>query len=354
MTELESWSEWLSGPECRTVLENAARFVFRMAAGAALPPGLLPCRDPWGLPREERDACFQSLSHDLWLFLRSRPPEWVGRMGAFSTSRENPRPLMLRMVQEFFHHLKDQARTSDLDPKRALYRRMRQVLHEEPAIAYRATREGAFYALDPDARWSASWQPPHGEPYGAWESPLAAVALKDLHRRSALMELARFFWRQATERVGEAFFLPVRELVHFISCHYSGLSMREALPLPTGGTSRDGDEHGGDDLASDRPAPDLSFMESRIPALAEQLVSGWTWKQRLAFVLLQGEGAGLKEAAESLGYKSPSGVAYLYRSVCDSLRDFCLLWPGISPPDLDSRLFEAFVLEVVKVCKKRA
>ena len=60
----------------------------------------------------------------------------------------------------------------------------------------------------------------------------------------------------------------------------------------------------------------------------------------------------MREAAGTLGYRNPSGVAYLFKSVCDSLRDFCLLWPGLSPPDLDPGLFEAFVLEVVTVCKK--
>ena len=59
----------------------------------------------------------------------------------------------------------------------------------------------------------------------------------------------------------------------------------------------------------------------------------------------------LAKAAECLGYQSAAGVSYLYKSALDSLRDFCFLWPGLSPPDLDKRLFEAFVLEIIRICK---
>ncbi|MBP8646623.1 MAG: hypothetical protein KBH99_10960 [Syntrophobacteraceae bacterium] len=352
MREGASWSEWLSSPDCQPVLKAAARFVYRMAAGVNLPPELLPCRDPRNLPEAEREECFEALAHELWIFLRSRSEEWMRRMSLSSSLHGNPRTLMLRIGQEFFRHLKDQARTSQGDPKRALYRKVRQLLADEPSIVYRATREGAFYALDPRAERLESLQLLRSEPYGSWESPLSKVSLKDLPSKKALIELAGFFWHRATERLGGAFFLPIRELVHFISCHYPGFSRPDTLSLEAMSTGRPGEDGPCWEPVADSPPPDTAFLENRLPLLAEQLVNGWTVKERFVFALLQGDGVGLKEAADRLGYKSSSGVAYLYESVRTSLRDFCLLWPGLSPPDLDVELFEHFVVQVVAFCKK--
>ncbi len=352
MTDYQGWRDWLAGPGCWLAMTEAARFVYRMATRVGLPSSLLPCGNPWSLPREERDECFEELAREMWLFLRSMSAQEMKRIGADPTTHGNTRLLMQRIGQRFFLHLKDQARTSPRDPERALYRRLRQVLSQEPTVAYRTTADGAFYSRDPGAPWPGTRKSLHEEPYSSWESPLGRIGLRDLPRRSALLDVADFFWLQATTRLGEPSFLPVRELARFIACHYPGFSLPTPVSIHPGGTKADCLEGREVEVPSGEPGPDIQFMAQRLPALARQLVHGWDLRQRSAFVLLVGDGVPLQEAARSLGYRNPSGVSYLARSVYDSLRDFCLLWPGLSPPDLDPGLFEAFVLEVVTVCKK--
>jgi len=352
MTDHQGRHKWLGDPDCLQAVREAARFVYRMGIRVGIPSSLLPCGNPWNLPREEREECFEELAHELWLFLRSMSTRELERIGTDPATHGNTRLLMQRIAQRFFLHLKDQARTSPRDPERALYRRLRQVLSEEPSVAYRTTANGAFYSQDPEAPWPGTGQSLHEEPYSSWESPLGKIGLKDLPRRSALLELADLFWRQATTRLGEPSFLPVRELARFIACHYPGFSLPDPVPLHPGGAKTECPEGWGIEVPSPEPGPDVRFMAHRLPVLARQLVHGWSPKQRLAFTLLVGDGVPLREAARSLGYRNPSGVAYLEKSLFHSLRDFCLLWPGLSPPDLDSGLFETFVQEVVTVCKK--
>lgn len=352
MTPLEDWHDWLSSPQCLPVLEKAALYLMQLARRVGLPGELLPCRDPWALPQDEREECFRTVAHELWIFLRSRPPEWLRRLGALQGDVGNSRVFMQRIAQGFFNHLRDQARTLDRDPRRALYRRARQVLSQEHSIAYRATREGAFYSLDRSAKLSASMEGLREEGYASWESPLAVVGVQQLRQRNGLVELACFFWRQATQRLGKPCFVAVRELVHFIGCHYPDLSMPENVPLDAEGRTTGHDEERGIEIAWNGPGTDSAVVGNRIPLLAETLASSWSPRQRLVFVLTQGEGIHLKEVASRLGYSGPSGVKHLEKSVHESLRDFCLMWPGLSPPDLDMSLFEAFLLEVVEFCKK--
>lgn len=304
------------------------------------------------MPQEEREDCFRSLAHELWLFLKSRTEGWLRRMGDLPAHGANGRVLMERIARGFFNHLRDQARTLDHDPRRSLYRRLRQILSEEPSIAYRATREGAFYSLDSNADLPGPHDPAGEEGYAAWESPLAVVSVTRLPHRDALVELAGFFWRQAAQRLGRPCFMAVRELVHFIGCHYPDLSVPETVPLDAEGRIAGHDEGRGVEIPWDGPGADAGVVRSRIPLLAEQLAAGWSPRQRLMFALLQGEEVPLHEAAPRLGYSGPSGVKHLEKSVHESIRDFCLLWPGLSPPDLDRGLFEAFLLEVVEICKK--
>lgn len=352
MTTLEKWHDWLSSPQCLPVLETAARYLMRLARQVALPGELLPCRNPWALPQDEREECFRSVAHELWIFLRSRPPEWLRRLGTLPGEEGNSRVFMQRIARGFFNHLKDQARTLDRDPRRALYRRVRQVLSQDPSIAYRATREGAFFSLDGAAELSAPMEELRKEGYASWDSPLAVVRVQQLNQRTSLLELADFFWRQATQRLGRPCFIAVRELVYFIGCHYPDFSMPETVPLDAEGRATGHDEKRGGEIAWNGPGSDRAITGNRIPLLAEMLVASWSPRQRLMFALTQGDGVSLKEAASQLGYSGPSGVKHLEKGVRESLRDFCLLWPGLSPPDLDMGLFETFLLEVVEFCKR--
>lgn len=345
------WTQWLSSPDCRAALEGTARFIYREALRISMPSDLLPCPDPWKLPPEERADCLQALADDLWVFLRSRSEDWYRKMGMTPEAGRGTRFVMLRVAQQFLNELKDKARTLAYDPRRALYRRLRLILREAAEVSYRSTGRGAFYSMVPEAEPSPSLEALRMEPYDQWDSPIMTVGLKGLEKRSSLLTLAKLFWDEACRRLGRPCYLPVRELAGFIVAHYPEANAAVRVSLDLCDEDVSGSSRVGTDNAADGGSVEVSYVGMRLEELARQMAGAWSDTQRSTFLLVQGEGLTLAEAARRLGYQSAAGVSYVYRSALDKLRDFCLLWPGLSPPDLDERLFEAFILALVRVCK---
>jgi hypothetical protein len=348
------WEAWLASPECVGTLERAARMILRQAERIGLPEGLLPCEGFAAHSGPDREDCVQATAHDLWLFLKSRPGSWRERTDIRWTAAQGESFLVQRIGRDYLLHLKDQARTYGAHPMRALYRRFRQVLREEPAVHYRATPRGAFYSFEsasPDLPDHDGLRTP---PYDAWDPPPDTVAAADLQRRDSLVRLARFFWEQAARRLGgRPHAMPIRELVHYLSRHCAHLALPSRVE-PRG--ERDGS--GEDEIqrmaepGAER-GPELAVVRSRLPELSCRLAASWPPKLRTAFALIQGEGLTLDEAARRMGYQGASGVSYVYRSALERVRDFCLLWQGLSPPDLDEDLFDEFISLLVASCKTR-
>lgn len=349
---VDAWRAWLARPDCLSALEAAARFIYRRAAGLSLPAELLPCPDLGRLADAERLECVAALANELWLFLRTRPDEWFRKRDWGQSGNRGERLLVLRIAQDFLHDVRDRARTYGHDPRRALYRRLRQVLQADPSIHYRATPGRAYYSLAADAP-ELTGRPDAEEPYSKWDSPLDRVPLRDLGRREGLLAVARAFWEQTAARTGHGCFIPIRELVGYICAHYGELGRVETVSLDSqddGQADPPGEGHGGCRQDEEAGAT-RALVQPRLRELARKMTSGWSPKQRQAFWLIQGKDLTLEKAAVRMGYRGASGVSYLYHAALQQMRDFCHLWPGLSPPDLDERLFEAFVLEVLEICK---
>ncbi len=344
---------WLASPQCVETLERAARWILRKAQRIGLPDGLLPCGRLEELTGSEWEECIRMTAHDLWLYLKGIPESRWERADLRWTADQGDSFLVHRIGAEYLRHLKDQARTCGVHPMRALYRRVRQVLSEEASIDYRAAKSGAFYSLVPGSPDLPDTHRLRSVPYEEWASPLEVVPASRLNRRESLVLLAKRFWEEAQRRLQSGpCALPVRELVYYLGRHYGHLS------LPTRLEPRPGADGPGEDelqRVADPAAhrgPETAYVWSRLEELARRLVASWPAKERRAFALIQGDQVTLEEAAREMGYKGPSGVSYVHRSALTRLRDFCLLWPGLSPPDLDTDLFEAFVDRVVSFCKE--
>lgn len=352
MSEPSAWDAWLAGADCLGTLEGAARIVMRQAARIGLPDGLLPCGPLGAMSPADLEDCAHAVSHDLWVYLRTRPPAWRERVDLAWLATQGERFLLHRIGREYLRHLKDQARTYGVNPWRALYRRLRQVLQEDGSVHTRSTPRGTAYSLDPDGIDCGDEAILRAVSYDQWASPLPIASVGELHRANRLLALARFFWEQAVARLGgRSCFVPVRELVHYLGRHYEGLAAPRETPSLASHEGGDEDaaalaEQPGGDTAAER-----SLVHSRLQSLAEQLAASWTDRQRAAFHAIHGAGMTLEAAARRLGYKGASGASYVYRSALERLRDFCLLWPGLSPPDLDETLFDDFVERVLALCR---
>lgn len=346
------WINWLEQDQTRAMLEAAARRIYRQAERIALPRDLLPCHGWSGLAPSERDDCRRMLADDLWIYLREQGPRLVRTRSWAHWAEQDPDALLLRFTQHYLGHLKDQARTLDRDPGRALYRRLRQVLAVESSIQYRANRQGAFYSLEAAAMPMADLTMLRSEAYGSWPSPLAVVSAAELGRRDGLVRAAKFFWRAARGRIGGATFLPVRELALYLQAHYADLSPVRLAALD------DPNRPEADAVAASAASgalmePDLAFTRGRLPELARQLAAELNEMQAAALYWVQGARLTLDQAAHKLGYQSAAGVRYPFQGALVVIRDFCLQWPGLAPPDLDRDLFDEFIEALLEVCKNR-
>jgi hypothetical protein len=146
--------------------------------------------------------------------------------------------------------------------------------------------------------------------------------------------------------------LPVRELVHYLTRHYAHLETPMVVSEGRSGAPGGVDGIESVPMPGAERAPELSVVRSRLDELARKLTASWPENHRKAFALIHGEELTLEAAAARMGYKGASGVRYVYRAALDGLRDFCLLWPGLSPPDLDEEVFDEFVELVLAICKR--
>jgi len=346
------WNDWLDSAECRATLKAAAQFIFRQAARLSLPADLLPCTDPWSLPVDQREDCFQMLAAELWIFLRSQTGAQLEKLACAAQLYSQGRSPMLKLAQHFLRSLQDQARTLGRDPTRALYRRLRQVLQETPDVVhYLAGPNGVYFSLKPDAPVLTDLEALRADRYESWGAPLNEVNRSNLTQRKSLLRLAASFYQQAVRRTGGDYYLPLRELLSYIRCHYAELSGVAFESLEEGHEEQAAGA-GGAAAGDSQRAGVLAIVDDKLPELAEQIVAAWSPKQRQAFALIQGEELGLEAAAARLGYSSAAGVRYVYQHALTTLRDFCLLWPGLAPPALDERLFERLILTVIGICRR--
>jgi hypothetical protein len=345
------WIEWLDSADGRASLKTAAEFIFRQSARLSLPADLLPCNNPWSLPADQREDCFQMLAADLWIFLRSQTGAQLEKLIAAGQIYSQGRMFMLKLAQHFLSSLRDQARTLERDPARALYRRLRQVLYEAPEVHYLAGANGVYFSLQPDAPVLPHPELLHADSYESWQAPLDEVNRRGLTQRKNLLKLATLFYSQAVARIGGDYYLPVRELLSYIRCHYAELSGVNFEPLEDSHVAQTAAGDGTSAAVDAQAVGPVACVYEKLPELAKQIVAAWSMKERRAFALIQGDELTLEAAAARLGYSSAAGVRYVYQNALNTLRDYCLLWPGLSPPELDERLFENLILTIIRICR---
>lgn len=341
-----TWDQWLHSASCNGALLHSAAVVVKRARRYGMPLRLL---FPSGHEATAGSAeHLQELAHELYLFVSDHAASW-----------ETSRPLDLLLAQgmdRIVHHiaaaytrwLLDRARTREVDPQKAFYRRLRQVIAKDPRFLYHAEKRRAFYACAEAAPAGRTNAPP--EDYAPWPQPPSVPRGSGPPDARTLGDLALFFCREYTKRSGGPVWVPIRELTRYLSplCQISRAPHFVPLEAPPCGK---------DDEPMEIPLPVAPTQETaptrnRLAELARSAVASWSAGERKAFALRWGDQETLERTAQALGYGGASGVRYVLERLQHRLHDFCLLWTGLSPPDLDETLFREFYEALVSVCKE--
>ncbi len=352
-----NWKDWLASPDCHAVLKRAARIVLNQARRKAIPRSLLP--DSNGLPdqgRLERDtSSIQAMVNTLWLYANQQADTWEHRHTLAPLCAQGTHRLAAFVAHRYTQHLLDLSRTQKVSPGKALYRRLRQCLYNHEAVQYGIKGGHASYAcaqepMDEGSR--ADLAVLHSENYHQWPAPEAPFCLNpEGLTRETVAHVACQFWREAVRRLGTPCWIPVRELTRYLMAHLPmPPSEREVLFSELASENQD-DESFQDIEVSVEASQEKELLRRELPRLAQKVVADWDDRERFALYAHYAMGWTLADIAQETGHRGASGVRYLLTQLALRIRDFCLLWPGLSPWDEDPDLAEEFLEEIQKACK---
>ncbi|MEJ5366429.1 MAG: hypothetical protein WHS86_15145 [Desulfosoma sp.] len=347
-----TWDQWLHSESCNQVLLRSAAKVVDKARGYGLPCRILfPSAPEASAGSGVSAGCFEDLAHDLWLFVNDHAVNWEKSRPFDILLAQGTDRIAEHIASSYTRTLLDRVRTQEVDPQKAFYRRLRQVIAKDPRFLYRAQKRATFYACaegaqpDPSAPMNA---PPAD--YAQWPDPPSIPRKSAPPDARTLGDMALFFCREYQKRMGGPVWVPVRELTRYLA---PLLKIPRAVRLePLERPSSEHDDELGKDPTQVAPTQETALTRIRLFELARSATASWSPREKKAFALRWGDEENLERIAQALGYGGPSGARYLLEGLRQRLLDFCLLWPGLSPPDLDETLFKELFEALVSVCKE--
>ncbi len=330
----DSLRRWLSDPACYPTLKACAATVRRRARALGLSRSVFPF---------EEEA---ELANALWDFLSTLAGNQAQRL-ALSAAEGNMSILGFEVAQAFIGRLLDKQRTGSHSAWHAYYRHARQVLSRSTELRYSAKESSSFYALPGEKELSVEqW----GEKdYSRWEPPPAEI--DNPNKGKAIIRLAQYFYRLVRSMSGKDQWVPVKELVSYVFAHFPELKQGGVAGERSDTESEQGFREPTDEHAMPQEQIiTLVEVESIARAFAERLDK----KARKIFYLHYGQKESEKELSRKLGYKGESGISYQLSKIKKSLREFCMLWPGLSPEDLNETVFDTFISKLLEFCSFEA
>jgi hypothetical protein len=248
----------------------------------------------------------------------------------------------------FINYCLDKARAPDRDPYRYLYKRASDILRQSNSFYTRSEpKKGMAFSLHSENR---SIPPLSREDLETISWPPDIIDRLDyeaVNRKSALLELATYFWNQtALDWGNQQVWIDLRDLVTWI-----GLHVPLNPPKPK--------ELLAEDAQSIDIVPDTQYQSNEIPIEPEYLskIADCTAnllgeREKEIFYYRRILGQSLKDIAEKLDYKGSSGPKYYLESAENKLRRFLRDKPGLAPHDLDDKAFAIFRKNLSAILKK--
>lgn len=251
-------------------------------------------------------------------------------------------------LQQFSWRLQDGARQKDVNPRAYLHRRIREVLRKNDRfVVHKDGQNRVSCSLASHAETTSEKIPDCSTfEYNLWPEPPEPVNRDALFTAKYLSGAAQLFLEETVRQSGENGPMPVRELVRYLSVHFSWLAapQRELLP--------DDDSL----AASAEPAEEhfarIAALKS-ITALAAQFVLTMDDQARkILFWTLEDPPFSFKEIARFLSLTDHNRPYRIHRKTIAAMQKFCSNWPGPPLDELPDNVGIAFIEAVRKKCKK--
>lgn len=343
MSDCESaWQKWLNSRQCIPVLQRCV-----LSMGKVFSEGA-------GYDYTSSETDLNELTSDFWLYLRTRSNQLDKELSKFILHKQWDK-LKRKLTSMFRFYLKERYR----DP---YYRHVRQVLYDCPDLTTVSSAAYTFYAIG-----NKSALPLLGEriqylpEYSSWSAP--DVHLEKVNKKEGILQTAFFFWNRMKECTGSEYLVPVRELIRYIYSQYdkSNIHGNTLVESEMASFAEDEDNQGerssGDLDCLNRKHcftgyknGDIRFSRQWLKELACVLVNRFDEIQFELFCLFYFQELSMREIAARFGYKRESSIHYHLNKIHYKIKDFCSMWPSLSPPDYDENVFADFFEAVVNYC----
>jgi hypothetical protein len=251
-------------------------------------------------------------------------------------------------LQQFSWRLQDGARLKEANPRAYLHRRLREVLRQDDRfIVQRDAQSRVSCSLASHTGTTSEHSPDfYSFEYGLWPCPPEPASRDGLFTAKYLSETAQLFLQEMLQLSGENIPVPIRELVRYLSAHFSWLASPQLEPLPEDNalpaSTEEAEQHFTRNAA----------LES-ITALALQFVRTMDDQARkILFWTLEDPPYSFKKIAGFLGYSDHNGPYRIHRNTIAAMQQFCANWPGPPLAELPEEVGITFIEKIRQECKK--
>lgn len=340
-----TWDEWLQTDEATPVISKCAVYITQKFHFTLEVLGEDNANDLVGF---------------IWEYCKSNSDKW-NKAKPFSYLRDRGTKQVANwIIKNILRAIGDKSRSMQYSPQRYLYSRLRATLSSSyPDVKTYDQQNATYYTFDKDLRWNGdNLFSSKGGSYGGWPFP-NDISLKDIYKKTEITRVAKFFWEQVKTRTGSEQWIPIRELVRYIS---SFMPIVERHLTESIDSSRN--EDNGVPVADLETEllkhfensykiinPENLLMAEDVAKLARKCSLKLSPEERKALCLYHNENFPMKEVAYQLNYPNPSSIHHILEKAYKKIRRFCETVPYLSPPGLDKELFNKFMENLFSFCK---
>ncbi|NWH06447.1 hypothetical protein [Desulfobacter latus] len=343
---------------CQKLLRSVAfKICYRMDA--------YPQVDEWPYPKfselcekgreKELDATLKEISHEIWIFLKSR----------FS----NRMPLNSALiVNGFINHMLDQRqKKNSSDQWLRTNKALRRALREKKEIHKDKRKNWTYYSyapIDKDALMDEALARKKQINFSEWEVPCVdRRILFDRMQRSLLLKISKQFWYQVQKTMGKPYGLTVGVTLAYMKAHYIDLSDKTMVHASI--------------LEEEKDLPENYYSakvdnQNNLICEINACVEGkkkWSIERRQVLWLYCLKGLTFANIAALLGLEKASGAKYHWNeasysveghvnnhwnSAFSAVEKHVKKWHGPKFPAIPEALYLEFLSQLASYCQKTA
>lgn len=344
---------WIVTPAAEELIHRVGSAVLREAIRKKYSLHFLHTVSSWGdvqRDTEMREAVKEEICSELYAYLLDREAQLEE---VFKTEDEKWAPYLKRA---FINHWIDKTRRRDVDGYRYLIKRTGDILREAKEFSTLVEKnQPTCFCLTPWEAWGPEpvrTVPPTEEDLQEIGFPQSLGAYPDydhVNRKEILLGLASHFWKELTRIQGRPVWVSIRDFMEWIR-RYVILNLPETMSSDTEGDVKE--KRQGRNLETTMGDLERQELEEQCEKWAELFVGSLNDKERKAACLRYGAELNLERIALEMGYRGPSGPAYIVAGVERKLKAFMEGIPRSSSADSNEELSLVFLSRLMGILKK--